>query len=557
MNILGVIQARGGSKGIPKKNIYDIAGHPLISYSIEAGLNSKLITDLIVSTDDDEIAEISKKYNAIVPFKRPKELAGDLITSVESLKYALLEAEKIFNKTYDYIIELPCVSPLRDELDIDCAIKKLIDTSCDSVISVCCTGEKHPTRLKKIVNDRIADISLEYPEPSVGSRRQDLTPDAYIRNGAIYAMTRETLINGTRQGKDSRPYIMLAEKSINIDTLFDLEMAEFLILKGKCKNKPKCRHKFLINTPLDFMPEVKDKFEEIANCTIISKDSSIDEVIKYITYADIWICSPCPKYIIDENILKHANKLKIIASTSTGTNHIDMNYCKKHNIKILSLKDSEKVKNITASSEFTFALMLSTIRNVCQSFDNVKNNGWREKESNLRANELCGKTLGIVGLGRIGSNNAKYALAFGMKVMVYDPFVKVNIENTERVMNILDLLRSSDVIMICVHLSKETNCMVDESWFSNMKNGVYFINTSRGEVIDENALLDNLKSGKIKAAGLDVLTNESLIGKDKNKLIEYAKENNNLIITSHIAGLTYESEVKAAEIILEELKKNL
>ena len=234
MKILAVIQARGGSKGIPKKNIYPINGYPLISYSIAAAKNSKLISDVIVSTDASDIAQTAKEYGAQVPFIRPAELSGDKILSVDSLHHAVIETERILGKKYELIIELPCVSPLRDHQDIDAALKKLIDSSADSVISMVDTGEKHPVRLKKIENDFIEDFTKEFPEPNQNSRRQDLFPPSYIRNGAIYAMKREVLIEKkSRHGEKSLAYVMSDNKSVNIDTLEDLKKAEFKIKNGE------------------------------------------------------------------------------------------------------------------------------------------------------------------------------------------------------------------------------------------------------------------------------------------------------------------------------------
>ena len=111
-NILGVIQARGGSKGIPKKNIKDINGKPFISYTITEALKTKIINHFIVSSDDDNILNVSKECGSY-PLKRPEKLAGDEVLSVDSLHWAVLNCEKEFNIKYDYIVELPCVCPLR------------------------------------------------------------------------------------------------------------------------------------------------------------------------------------------------------------------------------------------------------------------------------------------------------------------------------------------------------------------------------------------------------------------------------------------------------------
>ena len=124
--VLAVIQARGGSKGIPKKNIYKINNNPLISYSIYAALNSKYIDQLIVSTDSNEIKKVAEDYGAEVPFLRPKKLAKDKVASVDSLYHAVKKYEKLSSRNYDFIIELPCVSPFRNSNDIDCALEKLL-----------------------------------------------------------------------------------------------------------------------------------------------------------------------------------------------------------------------------------------------------------------------------------------------------------------------------------------------------------------------------------------------------------------------------------------------
>ena len=195
LNVLAVIQARSGSKGVKNKNIYKLNGHPLLAYTIYAAKKCKFITNLIVSTDSTNYSIIAKKYGADVPFIRSKKISGDKVFSVTSLHYAVKKTEKIFKKKYDLVIELPCVSPLRTHDDISNCINLLIkNPTADSVVSVTSTGEKHPTRLKKIINNYIHDISRDFPEKGQNSRRQDLKPDSFIRNGAIYLMHRDVLI---------------------------------------------------------------------------------------------------------------------------------------------------------------------------------------------------------------------------------------------------------------------------------------------------------------------------------------------------------------------------
>ena len=123
--ILCVILARGGSKGIPLKNITDVCGHPLLSYSIQAAKDSKIIDEIVVSTDSEKIAKVARNYGAKTPFLRNKKLARDTTTSVDALYDAVLRSENFFKTKFDFVIELPCVSPLRDSEDINKVLKIL------------------------------------------------------------------------------------------------------------------------------------------------------------------------------------------------------------------------------------------------------------------------------------------------------------------------------------------------------------------------------------------------------------------------------------------------
>ena len=568
--VLAVILARGGSKGIKKKNIYPLNNYPLISYSIQAAKESKYISDILVSSDSSEIIRIAKLYGADAPFKRPKILSGDRVASVTSLHHAVEKYEKYKDLIYDYIIELPCIAPLRDSIDIDNSLEILIKNKYDSVISYVETGEKHPTRLKRIINNRVSNFCKDYSEPDIGSRRQDFEK-CFIRNGAIYSMKRDVLIKlKSRNGKKSFPFIMPDFKSINIDTKFDLLSAKLLIENGFCNNKPKIfkdtnkyknyyknnkKYKLLINSPFDFMRSMRLEYNKFFDCKFLYNQTN-NNLEKEIKECDIWICHPSPKFKINKTILKNAKKLKIIATPSTGTNHIDTDYCKKNKIKILSLKNDPEIKKIKASSEFTFLLILSALKNANQAFIRGRSGQWRENERSLRGSQLYNKKIGIIGLGRIGSNIAKYSKPFGAKIIGYDPNVK-SLKGVKIINNLNLLLAQSDIICICIHLSKKTYKFVSKEKFEKMKNGVIFINSSRGDVVDEHALLKNLKNKKIKFACLDVLKNEHLLPNNQNEVIKYAKNNDNLIITPHMAGLTNESEILAAKITLKNIKKNL
>jgi len=231
-NILGVITARGGSKGIPSKNIKELGGKPLVAYSIETGGKSEFITDLIVSTDDPEIARVARAWGGLVPFMRPPELAGDCVPHLPVMQHAIAEMEKIKNTTYDYCVILQPTSPLRFVEDIDETLRKLISSSAESAVTVVRVGSDHPIKIKKLDGNRILPYVLPEEE---GTRRQDF-PAAYRRSGAVYAMRRDTIMEKNRLYGD---YIVghetPKERSIDIDEPVDLVVAEYML--GELRKK--------------------------------------------------------------------------------------------------------------------------------------------------------------------------------------------------------------------------------------------------------------------------------------------------------------------------------
>jgi len=225
--VLGIIPARGGSKGVPNKNITELLGKPLITYTIAAALESEFLTSVVVSTDDSVIAEISKKAGAQVPFIRPDSLSQDSSLSLPVVMHALRFMEAKEGLEYDAVMMLQPTAPLRTSVDIDEAIKKIFSSGADSVISVSNVEANHPLRMKKVDGDKLlnyVDQGFEDMRP-----RQQL-PDVYIRNGAIYLALRATLTRQlTFSGDDCRAYIMPEERSINLDARRDFVMAEYYL----------------------------------------------------------------------------------------------------------------------------------------------------------------------------------------------------------------------------------------------------------------------------------------------------------------------------------------
>lgn len=226
--IIGIIPARGGSKGVPRKNIKLLNGIPLILFTIKPALNCKVITDVVVTTDDEEIRKIAQENGAKAPFLRPKELATDNALAVPTIKHALLEMEKIENKKYDYVVMLQPTAPLRTREDIENALKLLIEKGADGIISVVEVGNYHPMKMKKFEGERLID----YEKPPVENPPRQILPKVYIVNGAIYATKRDVFVEKeTFKGDYCLGYIMPPERSVNIDNEIDFKVAEYLLKK--------------------------------------------------------------------------------------------------------------------------------------------------------------------------------------------------------------------------------------------------------------------------------------------------------------------------------------
>ena len=223
MNVLGLIPARAGSKSIPKKNLVDLGGRPLIAWTIEAAVNSSL-SKVIVSTDSIEIAAACKSLGAEVPFMRPEKISKDDSLSIDVVIHALDTLEEDF----DSVMLLQPTSPFRSVSDIDDAIQLLAEA--DSVISVEAVEGMHPARMKFINTDGYLVDPL-FAEEVENMPRQQLSP-LYIRNGAIYLTKIDSIRQRTFKGAKSRALIMPSSRSINIDSEFDLQIARALLAGG-------------------------------------------------------------------------------------------------------------------------------------------------------------------------------------------------------------------------------------------------------------------------------------------------------------------------------------
>ncbi|MGD8889493.1 MAG: acylneuraminate cytidylyltransferase family protein [Desulfobacterales bacterium] len=226
--VLAVIPARGGSKGVARKNIRSIGGKPLIAYTIEmANAIQHMLYRAVVSTDDPEIESVARRYGGDVPFLRPAELSGDRVPTLPVLQHAVKFVEEQGQTTIDWVLLLQPTTPFRSIEDIDATLALAQQGGCDSIISVVQVFAEHPIFIKRIENDRLLPFNLVEKE---GTRRQDCHPPAYIRNGAVYLTRRDIIMNANSiWGEVIRPYVMPPERSVNIDGELDLKLAEALI----------------------------------------------------------------------------------------------------------------------------------------------------------------------------------------------------------------------------------------------------------------------------------------------------------------------------------------
>jgi CMP-N,N'-diacetyllegionaminic acid synthase len=230
--VLGLVPARGGSKSILNKNIALVAGKPLIAYTIEAARAAPSVSRLVVSTDSPEIAAVARTHGAEVPFLRPSELAQDDTPGIAPVLHAVRWLEEEQSYRPDYVVLLQPTSPLRAPGDIEAAMELAREREADAVVSVC-PARDHPSWMKRIdACGRLADFGAS---GEAYTRRQDLPP-AYALNGAVYVARRGVLLElQTFYTARTHAYIMPLERSLDIDTPWDMYLAE-LILKDRCRH---------------------------------------------------------------------------------------------------------------------------------------------------------------------------------------------------------------------------------------------------------------------------------------------------------------------------------
>ena len=255
---------------------------------------------------------------------------------------------------------------------------------------------------------------------------------------------------------------------------------------------------------------------------------------------------------IDRQVLSLQQRLKYIVTPTTGLNHIDMEAAEALGISVICLKgETSFLDNIKSTAEHTWGLLLALIRHIPAAHDHVMNGGW--DRSPFLSDELNGKVLGIIGFGRLGRIVAQYGVAFGMIVRAYDINPERRDDSGEVEMVSLDtLLKTSHCVVLLISWNRENENFMDRDKFALLREGAWFVNTSRGELVDEAALLESLRAQRLKGAALDVLRDDSSwAGKSQgaSALLNYAREHANLLITPHMGGYGRESIAKTRAFV--------
>jgi|AP95_1055475.scaffolds.fasta_scaffold22439_2 D-3-phosphoglycerate dehydrogenase len=298
----------------------------------------------------------------------------------------------------------------------------------------------------------------------------------------------------------------------------------------------------LFSAPFTFLPPTVIEAYEALMTTDFREIWSRDE-LEPDSSLTVWLMNPGQNFIIDDGVLELYPSLKVLVTPSTGRNHISEAACKRRNLPVYSLLDDrETLDSITASSEFTFLLLLNALRRLDVGMAEVSAGRWRQRESLMRGRELAGKQVGLVGLGRIGRRLARYCRAFDADVAYYDPYV---LTEDLPVWSLEEIFSQADAVCICCALTPETTGMISGDLLRRLKPEATLINSSRGEVVVEADLVEVLADRSDLRVGLDVLPGEVTNTHHESPLLEFHRSGQ-IVVTPHIAGASVESQSKAA-----------
>tara|TARA_R110000796_G_scaffold76251_5_gene170712 strand:+ start:64 stop:1017 length:954 start_codon:yes stop_codon:yes gene_type:complete len=302
-------------------------------------------------------------------------------------------------------------------------------------------------------------------------------------------------------------------------------------------------------TPVSHLKGINSLLESKGNIFYLENNPSKIEVksLLDIEKIDTIVCNPNQQsFKIDKHLLKNT-KVSLINSCSTGLNHIDLEYCEKNNIEIQCHKNDYKLINqLPSTSELAFGLMVSLLRNIPKCNTHVSNYNWDYTQ--FMGRQIKDLKIGIVGYGRLGKMMFDYCKSFGADLKVYDPYKKDDMSDSFLLnhysTSLEDLFQECDVISLHVHVTDETKYIINKDLLGLVQKGLYIINTSRGEIVNELDIVNALNTGKLTGYGTDVIENE-FDDLTKSPIIKAMNSGENIIVTPHIGGMTIEGQTKA------------
>jgi len=275
----------------------------------------------------------------------------------------------------------------------------------------------------------------------------------------------------------------------------------------------------------------------------ITRQQTLDKIKDYVGIA------VRTKFRIDAEVFAAAPNLKFVARAGAGLDNIDDKIAFERNIQLINAPEG----NCDAVGEHAMGLLLSLMNNFRKADLEIRNGVW-DREGN-RGYELKGKKVGIIGYGFMGQSFAKKLAGFEVDVMAYDKYKTGFTDAFAREVSMEEIVKHSDVLSLHIPLTTETKQMVNDEYFFHFKKPIFFINTARGEIVNTSAVLNNIKSGKILGAGLDVLETEKFPALGDQNWYNELKANEQVILTPHVGGWTFDSYRKISEVLAEKLSR--
>lgn len=313
--------------------------------------------------------------------------------------------------------------------------------------------------------------------------------------------------------------------------------------------------KLIVITPVHHLSRCPEILRSCCKEVVFLPDCNLSDLLEHLDANYIFTNPNKRNFDLSASILSQFKELKAIATASTGTNHIDLNFCRANDVNVISLTEARSVINkITGTAEHALCLALCSLRKIKQSFFDVSSSNWDYLPSLGR--QFNTLKIGVVGYGRLGTLFAHYCRGLGANIFVYDPYKTVYHPDMCQVYDITELFRECDLISIHVHVTPETKGFINSSLLNLSRKPLHIVNTSRGEIVNEADIIDALHTNPDFYYSSDVISDESS-GLNNSDLWRNHKNNNNLTLTPHTGGMTLEGQEAAFSHAAELLYANI